>query len=200
MKQDHSEIVPEQYTGKAIDVISSVELDAENASRFYAVVRERLLEVNNWDDYAGEPSAKFQLTDSNGKDVFRKANKGDYFKIDIPGPGTRTGHGYDWVRIEDEETGFSENREWFAFRVRPATNPRNSEEDVAHFYSHDSTSTFMVERIEQTIRVKIADRNTTPNHNTSRVTDKVRDALVGTAGLIEFSKVQWKRLAEGLLR
>lgn len=44
--------------------------------------------MNNWHHLAGIISAKFQLVNASVDKVNRKAEKGDYFQIDIPGPGS----------------------------------------------------------------------------------------------------------------
>jgi hypothetical protein len=196
-----SEIVPDQQTGKAIDAESSIELTDENEARvFFTEVKSRLQNVNRWHEYAGELLASFQLVDKNGVEVQREARKDDYFKIDIPGPGTKTGAGFDWVQIEDESYTSSPDGEQFGFRVRPTDNPQSKEKDVAHFYSKESTSTFIAQRVGNKITVSIHDRNTKPNTDADRTSDKVRDAVVGTAGAISFSKIQWQNLTDGILK
>ncbi len=123
-EKNYTGIIPEQQTGTPIDFSSSVELEnVMKAQAFYEQVKERLKDVSNWNEYASALSANFQLMDENGHEVERKAVKGDYFKINIPGPGPVSGDGYDWVQIEDvQETG-SEDVNSFGFRVRPAKNP-----------------------------------------------------------------------------
>ena len=196
-----SEIVPDQQTGKAIDAESSTELKEENEARaFFAEVKSRLQNVNQWHEYAGELLASFQLVDNNGIEVQREARKGDYFKIDIPGPGSKSGAGFDWVQIEDENYTSTPNGEQFSFRVRPTDNPQSEEQDVAHFYSKESTSTFVAQRTGNKITVSVHDRNTKPNTDADRTSDKVRDAVVGTAGALSFSKIQWQNLTDGILK
>ena len=103
--------------------------------------------VNQWKEYAGSISADFRLVDKLGRAVERKAKKGDYFKIDIPGPGTKSGDGYDWVRIEEVVSTSAADAESFGFRVRPADLMlTRSDREVAHFYSQESTSSFVVHR------------------------------------------------------
>ena len=195
-----SHIVPPQQSGKAIDAESSVELKNEReAKEFFATVRERLKNVNQWKSYAGNISANFQLVDQYGVEVQRKIEKGDYLKIDIPGPGTKSGDGYDWVRIEEVISTSAPDLESFGFRVRPADNPQNIESETVHFYSRESTSSFIVERNRNNITASIHDRNTKPNKEANRPSDKIRDAVVGTAGAITFSKIQWKNLTDGLV-
>jgi hypothetical protein len=193
-------IIPGQETGKAIDASSAIELSKEeDAKFFFERVKERLQNVNQWKDIAGTMSATFQLVDTKGAEVQRKAQKGDYFKIDIPGPGTDSGQGYDWVQIEEVETASSPDGERFGFRVRPTDNPQNRKEDVAHFYSEESTSSFIVERKKNKITASVHDRNTKPNTDADTVVDKIRDAVVGAAGVASFSKIQWKKLTDGLV-
>jgi hypothetical protein len=124
MENKNQSIVPGQHTGKAIEAKRSIFLDNHNEAQiFYSVVKDRLLDVNRWSQLTGNLSAEFQLMNPEGIPVNRKARKGDYFKIDIPGPGSKTGEGYDWVRIEEIETATSVKGDCYAFRVRPSQNP-----------------------------------------------------------------------------
>jgi hypothetical protein len=199
MKKEN--IVPEQRTGKPIDAKSELEFkEKSDAKAFFEVVKERLQHVNQWKDYAGNLSATFQLVDRHGNEVQRNAQKGDYFKIDIPGPGSKTGDGYDWVQIEEVESSSTPDAERFGFRVRPTSNPQNANQDVAHFYSDESTSSFIVERNMNKITASVHDRNTKPNTNAESTSDKIRDTIVGAAGVLSFSKIQWKNLTDGLLK
>lgn len=200
-KKKRSEIIPDQKAGKAVDAESTVELsEAEDAKAFFAEVKNRLQNVNLWKEYAGTLSASFQLVDENGVEVRRKAEKGDYFKIDIPGPGSQIGDGYDWVKIEEIENTASQGFERFGFRVRPTENPLSNRDDVAHFYSHESTSSFLVERNHNKITASVHDRNTKPNTEADTPADKIRDVVVGAAGVATFSKIQWKNLTDGLVK
>ncbi len=194
-------IVPSQQTGKAIDAESTIELTGEMEARsFFAEVKNKLQNVNQWKEYAGNLSATFQLVNAEGKEIDRPAQKGDYFKIDIPGPGSISGEGYDWVQIEEVESKSSPDGESFAFRVRPTDNPQSNKQDVAHFYSDESTSSFVVERNGNRITASVHDRNTKPNTDADSTTDKIRDAVVGAAGALSFSKIQWQNLTDGLLK
>ena len=195
------DIIPAQVTGKAIDAESSIELkDEERARARFQKARARLENVNEWKNYAGDISATFQLIDKDQKTVKRKPEKGDYFKIDIPGPGSKAGDGYDWVRIEEIVNTSEPHVEAFGFRVRPASNPHNEDAQPAHFYSEESTSSFIVERQGSKITASVHDRNTKPNTDAERPLDKIRDVVVGAAGALTFSKVQWQKLTDGLVK
>jgi len=199
-EKNYTGIIPDQQTGKAIDAESSVELNnIEEAKAFFNVVKSRLQNVNNWHMFAKGISAEFKLVNNEGVEVQRSAEKGDYLKIDIPGPGSDSGNGYDWVQIEEVESRQDEEVESFSFRVRPAQNPKNKKDNTAHFYSPESTSSFTVTREKNKVTAAIYDRNIKPNKEADSITDTVRNAVVGAAGIIAFSKIQWKNLTDGLL-
>jgi hypothetical protein len=197
----NKKIVPSQEEGKAITAESVITFsDDRKAKIFFETVKERLQQVDRWHEIAGGLSAHFQLMDENGKEVSRPPQAGDYFRIDIPGPGSVTGEGYDWVRVEETINEVLPNSERYGFRVRPARNPANDEEDIAHFFSAASTSTFIVYREGEKITAAVFDRNIQPNQNADTLIDKIRDLMAGSAGMLIFSKLQWKNLTEGLLQ
>jgi hypothetical protein len=193
-------ITPEQHTGKAIDASSEKKFSSETeAKTFFREVKEKLQNVNHWHETAGKLSATFRLVDSAGQPVNRDPEKGDYFQIDIPGPGSKTGDGYDWAQVEAIEESESSTEDSFSIRVRPAENPNARGNDTAHFYSPESTSTFLISRKNNTVTAAVHDRNIKPNTDTDEPVDQVRDAVVGTAGLLGFSKIQWQKLTDGLI-
>ena len=199
-EKNYSGIIPGQYTGKVIDTVEQIELNSsDEAKSFFEIVKSRLLDVNNWEQIAGKTSANFQLVDSGGQEVNRTVQQGDFFKIDVPGPGPVAGDGYDWVQVEALEEVSEEDVESVGIRVRPTLSPLNNSQDVAHFYSPESTSSFTVTREGTKVTAGIYDRNTKPNKTADTLADKARDVIVGAGAVTAFSKVQWKWLVEGLL-
>jgi hypothetical protein len=194
-------MIPEQNTGIATNSESKETLsNIEEAVQFYDTVRERLLHVNGWQSLAGAATASFQLTDSSGMDVNRTVQKGDHFKIDIPGPGPATGDGFDWVQVEEIEEVDKNEEQSIIITVRPATNPNNDRKDVAHFFSAEATSCFMVKREGTTVMAAVYGRNEKPNTNAEKTVDKARNAAVATGAISGFSKLQWKSLVNGLVK
>jgi hypothetical protein len=126
--------------------------------------------------------------------------KNDYFKIDIKGPKSTAGNGHDWVRVEDIKEVHTNDVDSIAILVRPDSNPQTSNDNVAHFYSEKSTSTFIVTREKSTVTAAIYDRNIEANEETGEPSDKLRNAAVGLAAKYGFSKLQWKALAEALVK
>jgi hypothetical protein len=202
MKENHkSQGIPPNETGAAINADNSVELkDVNEAQAFYKTVKQRVLDVNNWQKLAGKVLASFQLTDDKGEPLNRLAQQGDYFKIDIPGPGSKAGDGFDWVQIEELKEQNEGDIESISIRVRPAKNPTNSTNEVSHFFAEESTSTFKAMREGNKITASIHDRNAKPNTDVDTIVDKARNAAVGTGAISGFAKIQWQSLVDGLLK
>lgn len=197
---DHTGIIPGQYTGKEIEAEAVCTLSSrEEAIALYEAARQRLLDVNKWHEIAGTVSAKFCLVDAQGKELNRNAMMGDYFKIDIPGPGSKEGSGYDWVHIEDSREISEAAVQSTAIRVRPCAPPFAEAGEIAHFYSDDATSSFVVTREGNSVKSAVVDRNIKPNGQSASVTDKLRDLAVGLGAMGVFSKIQWQNLADGLI-
>src|SRR4051812_7378810 len=96
-----SALIPEHKEGTETNTESKAAFEnRQEALQFFAVARNRLLSVNKWHDIAGAASAEFLLTDASGNEINRLPSKGDYLRINIPAPATKTGEGFDWVRIE----------------------------------------------------------------------------------------------------
>jgi hypothetical protein len=200
-KKDYSGVTPQQQDGGKIDTESSVEFQSLDAAKaFYRVVKIRLLNVNEWQKLASKILAKFQVTNELGEPVNRMVKQGDYIKIDIPGPGSKSGDGYDWVHVEEVNEMVSDDVESIGIRVRPAPNPQKAPGDVSHFYSQQATSNFIVTREGARVTAGIYDRNVEPNQDAENMSDKIRHVLTGAGAMTLFSKVQWKKLANGLIK
>ncbi len=193
-------IVPGKASGTSIDVKASAILSDETTAReFFRIAMDRLRTVSEWAHLAGNLSAEFQLTDREGNVINSEVSKGDLIKIDIPGPSNTDGDGYDWVEVEETEFTSSAERDEFSFRVRPTQSPLSPTHETKHFYSGESTSTFMVKREKNVVSAAVYDRNTKPNTEDNSVIGKVRDTLVGAAGITVFSRIQWQNLVDGIL-
>ncbi|HEX8313877.1 MAG TPA: hypothetical protein VF609_02725 [Flavisolibacter sp.] len=195
------ETIPEHNDGVDVNVEDSIALVSEEDARaFFRIVKDRLLKVNQWKEWAGALSAGFQLTNEQGQEIDELPRKGAYFKINIPAPGIVTGEGYDWVQIEEVKEEAEKDSEYIAIRVRPAPSPVNENRDVAHFYTDEATSNFIVRRDGTKVTAGVYGRNEKPNvKEADTLIDKIRNAVVGAGGVSGFSKLQWKALVSGLL-
>lgn len=199
-EKNYTGIIPVNVTGSVINTESFIEVKSIHAAlKIYEIVKLRLLDINNWQNLTGEAMAGFQLTDSQGTDETGFARKGKFIKIDIPGPGTESGMGHDWVRVEEIEEYVSEEVHSIAIRVRPAANPAGTDDEIAHFYAKETTSCFVVTRENLKITAGVYDRNTMINRSSENPLDQLRNTVAGFSAKILLSKFQWKTLCEGLL-
>lgn len=193
--------IPEQHEGGQTNTTEKTSFDTVDAAKqFFRLACNRLKDVNKWEKVCGSEATHFALIGPEGKQVFRDAEEGDYFRINIPGPGNKAGDGYDWVRVEEIAFSQDGDEEVFFIRVRPSEPPVNNEAQVAHFFKDKATSTFMITRSGNTVSAGVHGRNEQPNTDAASITDKVRNALVGTASMLGFSLPQWKMLAKGLVQ
>lgn len=202
MSEETEKIVPPQHEGGEKNIEEKVKtVDDNDARKLFFIARNRLLDVNRWQEVAGPATASFTLIGSDGQPVNRTAEKGDYFKIDIPGPGSNEGHGADWVQVEAIEDKSDPNGpyECIALRVRPTPNPQDKTENVAHFFNDHATSSFVVERHGAQVTAAVYGRNEVANTESHNLLDKVRNAVVGTTAKAGASDIQWKALVKGLV-
>ena len=203
MKDKHTDAaVPVQHDGKEKNIEASIEAaTSQEAEQLFALAKQRFLNVNSWAHICGKLSAVFQLTDDEGNKISTKPAVGNYFKIDIPGPGTVAGKGYDWVRVEavEEHTADDNSEENMLIRVRPSDNPSTPEKEVAHFFSDKATSNFFLERKNKIVTAAVYGRNEVPNTTEANAIDKTRNAVVGSTASAGLSDPQWKALVHGVL-
>ena len=193
--------LPEQHTGEATETAAHhVSADEDTAKTDFTAACNRLKDVNHWKDLAGTFSSAFQLTDLSGSEVDGVANAGLYIRIDIPGPGSIAGQGYDWVLIEKvEQATLNEHQEICYIRARPTEHPLHKSEGVAHFLESEATSSFVITRNYDQLTATVFGRNEVPNTHTDHVIDNVRNAIIGASGALGVSKLQWGALVKGLL-
>ncbi len=202
MQSGHEKNIPQQEKGAGSDTSHAVRTKSrEEARALFSIAKGRLLNISGWDKLCGYATANFVLADSNGKDLKRPAIAGDYLKIDIPGPGSKTGDGFDWVRIEKIEHTKDESKdsEMISMKVRPSSNPTNNSAKVAHFFKKDATSTFIVQREGLVVKAEVHGRNELPNTRQKRKLDILRNFLIAIGAMLGLSKSQWKKLVKGLV-
>ena len=194
--------IPQQQKGNQVDVVHEEKLDSrEEAEQLFETGKKRLLDIFRWGEIANGFSSGFQLTNSNGQEISRPAQTGDYFKIHIPAPGPESGNGEDWVQIEaiQDETDPAIDLQIVSIKVRPASNPQKPNADTAHFFGEDATSTFVVKRKGNTVSAEVHGRNEVPNLHGTGILDTIRHVAVAVGAIVGFSNHQWKNLTDGLV-
>lgn len=195
-------IVPPQKEGKHNDLCEERILeDSLTAGRIYDHIRQRLLHPESWEKIADTSSVSFRVYDASGHPVERAAQAGDYYRIDLAGPGPSAGDGYDWVRVDavEEHNDKATGAAVFGLRLTACAAPFGDEPDAAHFFKQGASSSFVLERKDATVRLSYHGRNEKPNTSTSHLADNIRNAITGVAAMLGFSEMQWSALLKGLL-
>ncbi|MNK18726.1 hypothetical protein D3C87_369370 [compost metagenome] len=193
--------IPSQEIGEQMDVVEQRSFEDEIiAIDFFELAKYRLLDVNNWTLLTGSTTSNFKLTNSFGNTLERLVEKGDYIKIDIPGPSASIGEGYDWVFVETIAEEHEAGTDVVSLTVRPAANPLSNNNDTAHFLTEQATSTFQIKRIGRHIYAEEHGRNEQANTYTGNTADNIRNMLVGWAAMLGLSYPQWKSLVSGLIK
>lgn len=192
--------IPPQADGGSSDTVSERKFGTETAAAdFYKIVQSRLLNISDWERFAGEEKAEFSLCEPSG--LLRKGEPqiGDLIKIKIPGLHNPTGDKYDWVVIEHLEQRNHPDWEGIYIRVRPTQNPADDEDKTAHFFADKATSNFIALREGKVVKTMVFGRNEVPNTEDLNLLEKMRNAVVAIGGMLAGSKFQWKSLTDGLL-
>lgn len=202
MQLKEDSIIPDQEKGTKTDASENVKTyTTEEAQVVFEEAKEKLLDINNWHNLSGIATATFQLTDDRGNELNRPAAKGDLIKIDIPAPGTISGGGFDWVRIEEiiNMSDPENDSTLFGIRVRPAGNPKKATDNTAHFFTEAATSSFVVMRKGNEVTASVHGRNEIPNTTVNGVIDTTRNAIIALSAMAGLATTQWKDLINGLL-
>lgn len=191
--------LPRQYTGKSVDYHRSLDLATEvEATALFEEIRIRLLHVNRWHLITEGPSAEFCIVDETGNPVEKTVQQGDCIRIDIPGPGLPSSHGYDWVKVEEIVEEHHEDGKRLLLSLRPSPDPTNNTDDTAHFFKALATSSFLLQQKQNNILLHYAGRNEVINTDNESNWDNIRNFLVGLGAKMGASYPQWKALVDGL--
>ncbi|MGM9478110.1 hypothetical protein ACS5PU_16915 [Pedobacter sp. GSP4] len=192
------DLIPPQYRGSSMDAEEKRSAcSIAEANSIFERACGRLLAVNTWGKLAGVSA--FQLMDASGVSVERAAREGDYIRIDIPGPGTMAGMGYDWVRVEEVKSFEKDGTAEVAMKVRPCAHPVSGSPETAHFLQDTATSTFIIRRKGNEVSAEEHGRNEVANTDTVGLIDKGRNMVVGLAAKLGLSYPQWKSLVRAFL-
>lgn len=201
--QIFSAFIPSHSEGKQNDISHTVTLPSqEEAAKCFVRAYKRLFNPRIWHDLVGALSPTVTLRNPDGSKERDLAEVNDYYRIDIPGPGTNAGKGYDWVVVEaiEDHHDAGASQEWMGLRLRPCANPETNNDDTAHFFQENATSTFIISRTGNSVTASYHGRNEVPNTDTSSTIDNVRNRIVTSGAIAGLSEVQWSALVKGFLQ
>ncbi len=189
---------PPRNQGDHHDTVSMYcpETDARAA---YLRVTEKLYAINEWKGLSDTMKTEFLLCDAVGQAVSRKPVVGDCIRIDLPGPGSPSGGGYDWVAIIAMEEETDGDQPYASLTIAPCPNPQEPGKEVAHFYARGATNTFVVRRISTCIQAEVHGRNERANTSEPPLLDRMRNEAIALAGKMGLSKIQWQDWTDGMV-
>ena len=165
----------------------------EEAAREFKRSVEKLFDVNRWSDMPGITST-FQLYDGNG--VEKRSTKpqvNDFIKIILPAPAPEN-----WVMVTDVK----ENEGRAEFKVSPSIDPTEKEEDqdeIAHFFIAEATSTFKVQLDGNKISAYEIGKNEGINNDEDAGNRKLINTLLAQGGWAGVQEFQWNKLTDYLV-
>jgi hypothetical protein len=196
-------LIPHNKKGKENDLHAERTLPTVGeAKHIFLQACTRLLNPNIWKELAGNEKAVFNQADKTGVTLERPVREKDFIKINIPGPGTKTGKGFDWAqvaRIEDRRDADAQE-EALALRLDVCADPTDTAGKTAHFFRQGASSSFKIKRNDNQVSASYHGRNERINTETGNIVDDVRNVVVGTVALLGLSEVQWQTLIQGFLK
>jgi hypothetical protein len=198
-------IIPEQIQGGYTGARAKAELPSRHdAILLFNEAKHRLLDINHWHKLCGKGSAIFRLTDESGNLLEHDhPERGMLIRIELPALKNSTGSNHDWVRIEafEHQKNLLKDEEIFGFRVRPTTDPySNQQNGIAHFFTREATSSFLIVREANIVRAMERGRNEIPNTWPQSWLNKIRNGIIAAGAMLGLSLPQWKCLVNGLLK
>lgn len=177
-------------------VYSSVRVfDDEDSAKFeFSRSKERLFNVNAWSKIPGVANSTFELFGEDGNPVERyQVQKGDFIKIDLPGPLP-----FYWVKVNE----VSAENDSAQFTVQPTYDPTHDDDKTVtdHFFQDQARSIFRVERYGNEIKAMEIGVNEAINNQEAEAGSKgLINTIVSEGGWAGFQKYQWKNLTDYLV-
>lgn len=189
--------IPLQVKGNFHDTESIQKFEnIHEAELKYNILKQRFFEINKWGNYSKENITVFTLCDSSGNIVQRLPLIGDYIKIllsEIKNPKTND---YQWVCIDMID---KTNPNRIMMQCRPSKLPGNEfAGKTVHFHSANTTSTFVISKGNDYVKMAIYGRNEKPNQNTD-IISSVKNMFIALGRVVGSSKIQWKQLTNGMV-
>ena len=168
--------------------------DERQAGEIFEKLKQKLLQIKDWNDKSGISS--YKLFDENGNQTHRaRAAIGDFIRLALHGSGK-----YDWVKIIDIYDAPDE----IVLTVKPCFDPTEKEVDKAvtsHFFTSDATNNFCIEKRKAEINFCVIGLSEKTNTSeTDGMIETIRNAAVANVGsYFGIQKAEWKKFSETFL-
>lgn len=193
--------IPSQLKGEFHDIVSMICADSiEIAVEEFKKIQMRLVAVNAWHSLSEDVKSKFSLIDAKTHASTNKLEIHNFIRIDIPGPGNPSGNGRDWTQITDiQNVTTQQDNPFLAITIRPCAAPESNNGEVAHFYTSESTNTFIVRRVGTCIFAEVHGRNQVENTTDVPVLDSLRNKAITVGANLGLGGLNWLAFTKALL-
>ena len=196
-------LIPKHKKGNSRDTISFITVDSGVALSNFTLIKQRLLNVNNWSEFCTKTPVKFEIHDSSGnfRDRYVKLNDSVKIQISIPSISNRISDLVtDWVVVNRVEEKDNEDTSLFLIQLVPVDCPENNKEEVKHFYENCASNTFILFRNKEIISLSIHGRNESLNLKTNSKLKLIRNFLVANLGYLGIDNLLWFDFANKILK
>ncbi|MEP2058084.1 MAG: hypothetical protein ABJJ05_09780 [Maribacter litoralis] len=165
--------------------------DESLVNELFQAAKEKLYNVNLWSNLPGITSHFQMYTSAGDKKQSPKPEVNDYIKINLPGPFPEN-----WVIV----TEVTEEKDMAQFTVSPSESPVEKweqDEEIEHFFIKEATSTFQVERKDNSIYAHEIGKNEGINNEGDEAGNrKLINTILAKGGWAGFQQYQWKKLLD----
>ena len=193
IKEEAKVIKGEKSKDKVYSSARQFENEAAAKEAFNEATR-KLFDVNAWTNIPAIANSAFELYSERGQPLHRpRVEKGDFIKIDLPGPLP-----FYWVMVTEVSEGDHEAQ----FTVKPTYDPTDDDDKQVtdHFFQEQARSIFRVERNGKEITAMEIGINEAINNQKLEAGDKALiNTLVSEGGWAGIQKYQWKNLTDYLV-
>lgn len=196
-------LIPIQSKGKENNLQSVKTLTSlDEANALFQLAYQRINNPLRWHHLTGIVVTRFLLPEDTSLNHEPLISEGNYLRIEIPGPGTATGNGFDWIKIDTvvHDIDIERQKELFGMTFRACSNPEKNTDTTAHFFQSSSTSTFIIQRQQLTVTASYHGRNEIPNVHTESLLGNIRNAFVAVGAAAGLSETMWGILVKSFLK
>ncbi|MFY1046236.1 hypothetical protein [Chryseobacterium sp. GP-SGM7] len=189
--------IPSQVSGGYHDTesIQKIQNIHEIDSKFN-ILKDRFFNINEWGSYCVKHTVEFNHCDPSGKLVQRSPQIGDYINILLTKINNPKVEDYQWVQIDMID---NTNPDRLMIQCRPSKLPGNEfAGKTVHFYSSGSSSTFIISKGKDYIKMSIYGRNEKINKDAGFISN-IKNKFFTLTGMTGSSKIQWKCIADGIV-
>lgn len=165
----------------------------EVAKKNFNQQREKFLNVDYWTALSDVENLFFSHYDAEGNRVKRKAERGDFIKVDLPGPVPLY-----WVRIES----IKDQPDKVEIISRPSYDPteRPLRKDItAHFFDKNTLNKLSFERVGNRLIAEVRGINAAINNKPKEADTSIINTTVALGGWAGMQKRQWDSFTRNLV-